>query len=86
MEDSDSLRPTPRASVEDSSVLPEFSRASEVRRCELLCSRLVRERLYSDAAFLLVKKDGLHTEPTDDLTFEHLCRVLVSRVTYLMAA
>ncbi len=85
-EDEDSFRPASRANARVSNMLPEFRQASSARRFELLCSRLVRERLYSDAALLLVKKDGTYTGPADDLTLAHLCRVLVSRVTYLVAA
>lgn len=82
----DGLRPASRTRARINDVLPEFRQATSVHRYELLCSRLVRERLYSDAALLLVKKDGTYAGPADDLSLAHLCRVLVSRVTYVVAA
>jgi len=56
------------------------------RSAEDLCRRLVLERLYSDAAFVLARRDGSHTEPAASLTLEHLCRALVARVSILAAA
>jgi len=59
-------------------VLPEFKKASYVKRCELLCRKLVRERHYNSAAFIISnEKKGLkgnYSEPAADLSFEMLTR------------
>jgi hypothetical protein len=66
-------------------VFPEFVNASYAKRYELFCRKLVRERHYNVASFLLSdKKNGLkgqYAEPADDLTFEILARSIVSQVT-----
>jgi hypothetical protein len=66
-------------------VFPEFVNASYVKRYELFCRKLVRERHYNVAAFLLSNKtngiEGRYTEPADDLTFGIFARSLVSQVT-----
>ncbi|OGW60990.1 MAG: restriction endonuclease [Nitrospirae bacterium RBG_16_64_22] len=65
-------------------VFPEFVNASYARRYELFCRKIVRERHYNAAAFLLSEKEkglkGGHTEPADDLTFELFAKSLVSHV------
>lgn len=48
-------------------VFPEFKRASYAQRYDLLCRRLVQERLYTSAAFLLSPK-----EAADDGAYRHL--------------
>jgi hypothetical protein len=66
-------------------VFPEFVNASYGKRYELFCRKLVRERHYNVAAFLMSNKtDGLkgrHAEPADDLTFEIFARSLIAQVT-----
>jgi hypothetical protein len=66
-------------------VFPEFVNASYAKRYELFCRKLVRERHYNVAAFLLSDKStglkGRYAEPTDDLTFDIFARSLVSQVT-----
>jgi len=65
-------------------VLPEFKTASYARRYELFCSKLVRENLYSMAAFLLSEAKagvrGAYSEPVSDLTFSALARSLIGHV------
>jgi hypothetical protein len=65
-------------------VFPEFKTASYARRYELLCRKLVRENLYSMAAFLLSDAKtgarGAYSEPAPDLTFSALARSLVAHV------
>jgi hypothetical protein len=65
-------------------VFPEFKAASYARRYELLCRKLVREDLYSMAAFLLSEAKtgsrGAYTEPAPDLTFSALACSLVAHV------
>lgn len=53
-------------------IFPEFKDASYAKRYELLCRRLVRERHYSGAAFLMSERSKAYmknnyTEPADDL-------------------
>lgn len=66
-------------------VFPEFANASYAKRYELFCRKLVRERHYNVAAFLLSDKanglKGRYTEPADDLKFDIFARSLVSQVT-----
>jgi hypothetical protein len=63
-------------------VLPEFVNASYARRYELFCRKLVRERHYNAAAFLLSARDsgldGGFSQPAEDLTFDLFARALVA--------
>ena len=65
-------------------VFPEFKGASYARRYELLCRKLVRERHYTNSAFLLSQKRegsrGRYEEPAADLTFESLAQSLYGHV------
>lgn len=62
-------------------VFPEFKDSSYVRRYELFCRKLVRERHYSAAAFLLSDERtgfrGHYIEPAPDLTVRQLLRSLL---------
>jgi hypothetical protein len=66
-------------------VFPEFVNASYRKRYELFCRKLVRERHYNVASFLLSEKSvglkGRYTEPAEDLTFEIFAKSLVAQVT-----
>jgi len=66
-------------------VFPEFVNASYGKRYELFCRKLVRERHYNVAAFLMSDKTGglkgHYTEPADDLTIDIFARSLVAQVT-----
>lgn len=65
-------------------VFPEFRGASYMKRYELFCRKLLRERHYSAAAFLTSKaseaKNGLYEEPATDLNFELFARSLFAHV------
>jgi hypothetical protein len=65
-------------------VSPEFKQASYAKRYELFCRRLIRERLYSGAAFITSRANegvrGQYSEPAADLTFLGLARSLLGRV------
>jgi Restriction endonuclease XhoI len=50
-EDEKSLRPTKRTSLSPFEVDEEFQLRSYAKRYELVCERLVRERLYDAACF-----------------------------------
>lgn len=65
-------------------VFPEFRNSSYAKRYELFCRRLVLERHYDAAAFLMsnAKKgaNGEYSEPAADLTFQMFARSLVAYV------
>ena len=65
-------------------VFPEFVNASYAKRYELFCRKLVRERHYNVASFLIsLKQKGLkgqYTEPADDLTFEIFAKSLIAQI------
>jgi hypothetical protein len=65
-------------------VFPEFHAASYARRYELLLRKLVRENLYSAAAFLTADRagagQGRHNSPAEDLTLTALVRSLAAQV------
>ena len=61
---------------------------SYAKRYELFCQRLVRERLYDAACFLLSEeergRDGWYSEPSDELTFQYFAASLKCRVAALV--
>jgi hypothetical protein len=65
-------------------VFEEFRNSSHARRYELFCRRLVLERHYDSAAFLLSGAagglEGGYIEPALDLNFEKFARSLVAQV------
>jgi len=65
-------------------VFPDFRDASYAKRYELFCRRLVLERHYDSAAFLLSESQaglqGKYLEPAPDLAFERFARSLVAQV------
>jgi hypothetical protein len=56
-------------------VLDEFWQASYVERYEILCTKLVRERLYSAACLIVSDKEGglrgRYREPSPELGFSN---------------
>jgi hypothetical protein len=64
-------------------VFEEFRGASYAMRYELLCRRLVRERMYYAACLVLSDRKlgpkGHYSEPAPDLSFERFCASLVAR-------
>ena len=64
-------------------VFPEFKEASYAMRYEVLLTKLVRERLYDSACFLLSeRKSGLgggYEEPSPELNFEKFMASLLAR-------
>jgi len=64
-------------------VFPEFREASYAKRYEILLTKLVRERLYDSACFLLSDSDGglrgKYIEPTPELNFEKFMASLLGR-------
>jgi len=65
-------------------VFAEFKEASYMRRYELLCRKLVRERLYEAVAFLAAAADtgvrGEYTEPATDLSIANFAAALAAHV------
>jgi len=65
-------------------VFEEFKGASYAKRYELFCRKLVRERHYNAAAFLLSERKagltGAFGEPAEDLTFDLYARSLAAHV------
>ena len=64
-------------------VFQEFRDASYARRYELFCQKLVRERLYDAACFLLSDSrggpKGQYREPLSELSFAHFVASLTGR-------
>ena len=71
-------------------VFPEFKSASYARRYELLLTKLVRERLYDSACFLLSGasdgRKGDYSEPAAELTFRKFLSSLLARVMAMTLA
>lgn len=71
-------------------VFPEFVGASYAKRYELLLRKLVRERFYSKAAFLLSKRAegrlGAYAEPAEDLRIRDLFAGLAGHVGTIQAS
>ncbi len=66
-------------------VFPEFDNASYSKRYEIFCRKLIKERHYNVASFLLSdRKKGLkgeYNEPADDLTFEIFAKSLAAHAS-----
>lgn len=66
-------------------VLPEFDGASYSMRYELFCRKLVRERHYSCAWFLMSQSiaatSGAYREPANDLTYNGFSAALAAHVS-----
>lgn len=66
-------------------VFPEFRGASYARRYELFCRKLVLERKYSAACFLMAERtsaaqSGTYSEPANDLAANHFLEQLIRHV------
>uniref|UniRef100_E6QII0 Type II restriction enzyme BstVI (Endonuclease BstVI) (R.BstVI) n=1 Tax=mine drainage metagenome TaxID=410659 RepID=E6QII0_9ZZZZ len=72
------------------SVFPEFDGASYAKRYEILMTKLVRERLYDNAALLLspsdAAKDGGYLQPSAELDFNNFLTSLKARVSTVAGA
>ncbi len=72
------------------SVFGEFRDASYARRYELFCERLVRERLYNAACFLMSDEasglNGQYREPSEELCFRNFAGSLVGHVAGIVQA
>ncbi|MDD5234430.1 MAG: PaeR7I family type II restriction endonuclease, partial [Syntrophales bacterium] len=63
-------------------VFPEFKNTSYAKRYELFCERLVRERLYDAACFLMsnasIGLKGGYFEPNEELNFKSFASSLLA--------
>ena len=84
MADNEKSRSVPQIREPNFPVDDEFQDATYVDRMELLCLRMVRQRLVNNAAFLLSDKgiglDGKYSEPNEELVFKRFARSLTSHV------
>jgi len=64
-------------------VFPEFKGASYAKRYEILLTKLVRERLYDSACFLMSNAadgpKGIYREPAPELNFQNFITSLVAK-------
>src|SRR6202161_4263579 len=64
-------------------VFPEFKDASYAKRYEILLTKLVRERLYDAACFLMSNATdgpkGLYREPAEELNFQNFVSSLLAK-------
>ena len=71
-------------------VFPEFQDASYVGRYQLLLIKLVRERLYDSACFILSDRKGAASgefrEPDPELSFEDFVQSLIGRAVAITGA
>jgi hypothetical protein len=78
----ESLRPV-RAKETHFKVFSEFREASYARRYEILLTKLVRERLYDAACFLMSNSKsgvkGLYREPVPELNFANFVASLIGK-------
>jgi hypothetical protein len=70
-------------------VFPEFKKASYARRYELLCRKLVLERHYNSACFMLADKQRAeqtenYSEPSEDLSAYQFLGQLLSHIRALV--
>lgn len=78
-----SIRPTKPILLEPYQVDEAFQRQSYAKRYELLCQRLVRDRLYDGACFLTsnaaMGKKGQYKEPNEELSIKNFAISLHAR-------
>lgn len=82
LEDCEQVRRPVRNAEPYFEVDPEFSDASYATRYEILCRRLVRERLYTSACFILATNARKTTisQPAEDLSFQRFAAALKGHV------
>lgn len=85
LEDCEASRRPVRVKEPHFKVFPEFANASYSKRYELFCRKLIRERHYNVASFILSDRQkglkGEYNEPADDLTFEIFAKSLVTHAS-----
>lgn len=85
LEDCEGSRRPVRVKEPHFKVFPEFENASYAVRYEIFCRKLVRERHYNSAAFLLSSgqsgRQGAFSETAEDLAFLQFAKSLVAHVS-----
>ena len=83
LEDCEGSSRAVRAQEPHFKVFPEFRKASYAKRYEILLTKLMRERLYDSACFLLSDSKnglkGIYNEPSVELNFEKFMASLLAR-------
>lgn len=84
LEDCDASNKPVRVKESHFKVFPEFVGASYMRRYELFCRKLILERHYSSASFIVSDsengKTGKFNEPAADLSFSNFAKSLAAHV------
>lgn len=90
LEDSPGSSRAVRAQEPHFKVFPEFKNASCAKRYEILLTKLMRERLYDSACFLLSDskngRKGSYKEPAAELNFEKFMTSLLARAISISRA
>lgn len=88
LEDCDKVHRPVRSSEPYFKVDPVFTNASYAKRYEILCRRLVRERLYSSACLLLATRatETKITEPSEELSFQRFVAALRGHVVTFLGS
>src|SRR6202007_1504092 len=88
LEDCDKVHGPVRNSEPYFKVDPVFKNASYSKRYEILCRRLVLERLYSSACLVLATnaKPTKITQPADDLSFQRFIAALRGHVVAFLGS
>lgn len=85
MADNEESRTAPSLREVNFEVEDEFRNATYLDRMELLCLRMVRQRLVNESAFILSDEergiDGEYWQPNKELQFERFARALASHVS-----
>ncbi len=84
MADNEESQTVPQAREVNFPVDDAFRDATYVDRMELLCLRMVRQRLVNESAFILSNEarglEGEHWEPNEELQFKRFAKALASHV------
>jgi len=84
LEDCDASNRPVRIKEPHFKIFPEFDGASYMKRYELFCRRLILERHYTSASFIVSDsengKTGKFNEPAADLTFLNFAKSIVAHV------
>jgi hypothetical protein len=84
LEDCDASNRPVRVKESHFKVFPEFVGASYMKRYEIFCRKLILERHYTSASFIVSDsvngKSGIFNEPAADLSFSHFAKSLIAHV------
>lgn len=80
LEDAPKSKTVVRVAEPHFKALPEFKTATYTDRMQILCRKLVAERQYSAAAFILTSKADLYQQPDPEIGFLNFVKALVGHV------